>query len=243
MSDSLLETGSGGECQLGPGLCFQSGDRRVNEQPGLTLYHVVWVREHNRLAAGLALANPAWGEEELFQETRNILIAELQHITYTEYLPLILGDTVMAEIVKTQYYNNTLDASVSNAFATAAFRFGHSMIPENLRMSDSRCPRATVMSQPLENLFFRPSLVHNPRHLVMCLAGFCDAASPKPGPNFASSVNGKLFIHREEEGAGVGLDLVSINIQRGRDHGLPGYNQFRFSLPPSPPLPLLCSPV
>ena len=203
---------------------------------------MVWVREHNRLAAGLALANPAWGEEELFQEARNILIAELQHITYTEYLPLILGDTVMAEIVKTKQYNSTLDASVSNAFATAAFRFGHSMIPENLRMADSGCPRATVMSQPLEDLFFRPSLVHNPRHLVMCLAGFCDAASPKPGPNFASSVNGKLFIHREEEGVGVGLDLVSINIQRGRDHGLPGYNQFRFGLhPPLPPTTMFSS--
>ena len=102
----------------------------MNEQPGLTLYHVVWVREHNRLAAGLALANPAWGEEELFQEARNILIAELQHITYTEYLPLILGDAIMAEIVTTEQYNSSLDASVSNAFATAAFRFGHSMIPE-----------------------------------------------------------------------------------------------------------------
>ena len=208
------------------------GDSRSNEQPGLTVYHTVWVREHNRLAAGLALANPAWGEEELFQEARNILVAELQHITYTEYLPLILGDTVMAEIVKTKQYNNTLDASVSNAFATAAFRFGHSMIPENLTMTDSACPRATVMSRPLEDLFFKPSLVHTPRHFVMCLAGFCDAASPNPGTNFASSVNGKLFIHREEEGAGVGLDLVSINIQRGRDHGLPGYNQFRFGLPP-----------
>ena len=230
VADSLLETGNGGECQLGAGHCFKSGDRRANEQPGLTLYHVVWVREHNRLAADLALVNPTWGEEELFQQARNILIAELQHITYTEYLPLILGDTIMAEIVKPGQYNNSLDASVSNAFATAAFRFGHSMIPEELSMADSRCPRSTVMSQPLENLFFKPSLVHNPQHFVMCLAGFCDVTSPNPGPNFASSVNGKLFIHREEEGAGVGLDLVSINIQRGRDHGLPGYNQFRSGL-------------
>ena len=98
----------------------------------------------------------------MFQQARNILIAELQHITYTEYLPLMLGDTVMAEIVKTEQYNDTLDASVSNSLAAAAMRFGHSMISENLRMTDSGCPRATVISQPLEDLFFKPSLFTTP---------------------------------------------------------------------------------
>jgi peroxidase len=49
------------------------------------------MREHNRIARALKLLNPLWTEEVLFQETRRIVIAELHHITYTEYLPAMLG--------------------------------------------------------------------------------------------------------------------------------------------------------
>ena len=138
-------------------------------------------------------------------------MAEFQHITYTEYLPLILGPTFMAEILRTERYNSSLDATVSNAFATAAFRFGHSMVPEELVMAERSCPRQTFMSQPLETLFFNPALLHDPLHLVMCLAGFCHATVKKPSSQFASSVSEKLFLHRED--GEVGLDLVSINLQ------------------------------
>ena len=215
-----------GECQLDQALCFKSGDKRLNEQPGLTLYHVIWHREHNRLASSLATINPHWGDEELYQSARNILVASLQHITYSEYLPLMLGQQYMAAILSTDQYDSSIDATVSNAFATAAFRFGHSMIPEDLSMADSGCPRKSLTSQPLETLFFNPSLAHSPSNLVMCLAGLSHDTSSPPGPQFARSINGKLFLHRES-GAKVGMDLVSINIQRGRDHGLPGYNAFR----------------
>ena len=30
----------------------RSGDPRVNENPGLTLYHTIWHREHNRSVKG-----------------------------------------------------------------------------------------------------------------------------------------------------------------------------------------------
>ena len=54
------------------------GDSRANEQPGLTVYHTVWVREHNRVAKELKYLNSHWNDERLYQEARKILIAEMQ---------------------------------------------------------------------------------------------------------------------------------------------------------------------
>ena len=70
---------------------FHSGDGRVTEHPFLTVMHTIWVREHNRIANILYNSNPVLSDETIFQQARKIVIAELQHIIYSEYLPTIIG--------------------------------------------------------------------------------------------------------------------------------------------------------
>ena len=43
--------------------------------------------------------------------------------------------------------------------------------------------------------------------------------------SFLFQVKNHLFENPHD--GGTGLDLVSLNIQRGRDHGIPGYVEYR----------------
>lgn len=87
--------------QLKPkGLCYilsyfdfflLTGDARANENLHLTTMHLLWARQHNLVADKLAELNPSWEDEHVFQEARHIVVAQLQHITYAEFLPVLLG--------------------------------------------------------------------------------------------------------------------------------------------------------
>ena len=229
-SENLLLSATGGECTIDLADCFLSGDRRLNEQPGLTLYHTIWMREHNRLAEALGTLRPGAGDEELFQEARSIVIAELQMITFNEFLPLILSEEDMSELSEDDVYDPTLDATISNAFSTAAFRFGHSQVPEKLRFSSIGCPRKNLEGTNLRDSFFNPSILHIPVKTDEHISGLGAGTVRDPGSAFSLSVSGQLFAHRDSEAAGlgeIGQDLLALNVQRGRDHGLPGYNKFR----------------
>ena len=129
----------------------------MNQYTGLTVMHIVWVRLHNKYANQLALINNQWDDEKLYQETKKIIVALVQHITYNEYLPSVLGEFykhgniffcgqcnlrrfltgpyLMEEyglLPLTAGYTYTYDPAVkvqiTNEFATAAFRYGHSLI-------------------------------------------------------------------------------------------------------------------
>ena len=98
-----------------------AGDRRAIENPGLASLHTLFLREHNRIAGEINDIEPSWNDEKIFQEARRIVVAELQNIIYSEYLPLVLGDNTLAHAADSEY-DDTVDTSIHNVFATAAYR-------------------------------------------------------------------------------------------------------------------------
>lgn len=78
--------------------CFHAGDKRVNEQPGLIALHTIFMRAHNKIATELSHINPHWRDEKLYQETRRIIGAIMQHITFKEFLPIVLGNSMFIRL-------------------------------------------------------------------------------------------------------------------------------------------------
>ena len=129
-------------CRLevsGGSKCLRSGDERVNDNAGLAALHTVLVREHNRIASLLETVNPHWDEETLYQESRKILGAEIQHITYNEFLPAILGE-VLTETFQLKSkgngyhmdYNDELPTTTLNSVGNAVLQFIPSLLPGEL---------------------------------------------------------------------------------------------------------------
>lgn len=136
--------------------CFLAGDSRANEHLGLSAMHTLWMREHNRIATELQDINPHWDGNMLYHESRKIVGAVLQHITYSAWLPKIIGEEGMAMLGEYKGYNPTVDATVTNEFATAAMRFGHSLVqPVLFRMNSSFQPTPEG-HLPLHKAFFSP---------------------------------------------------------------------------------------
>lgn len=218
------------ECKDSTGqmYCFQAGDSRVNEQPQLAVMHTVWMRQHNRLAKELSTVNPGWTDEILFQEARRIVAAQMQHITYNEYLPIILGRTFMEAFGlvprKSGYapgYRENIDPSITNVFATAAFRYGHTLI-SGLMQTVSKF--GTVLENlTLSQHQFSPFSLYQPGGFDALIRGFSTQASQKFDHFFSEELTNHLFAGKNP----FGMDLVALNIQRGRDHGLPPYNDWR----------------
>ena len=91
--------------------------------------HTILVREHNRVAKELKKINTLWKHDKVFEETRRIVTAQIQHITYNEFLPRVLGSNSLErydlDLQTSGYYsdyNKSCSATTFNEFSTAAFR-------------------------------------------------------------------------------------------------------------------------
>ncbi|XP_052791801.1 peroxidase-like [Mya arenaria] len=210
---------------------FASSSIRVI--PVITTFHTLFTREHNRIADGLAAVNPHWGDERLFQEARRILIAQWQNIIFNEWLiKLISVGTAVEADIGTRVcgfkndYNANVDPSVFVEFTTAAMRFGHAQLPATLRLVDANFNAFGDTLAVTDLLFNVASYFDNgSREGVTNLLRLfiVNPVAPGADPFLETDYLDNLF----RDGMGGSYDLASLNIQRGRDHGLPTYNQMR----------------
>ncbi|QDV48920.1 peroxidase family protein [Gimesia fumaroli] len=218
----MLATSDDGLLPYGDDGFFQAGDIRANENVALTSMHTIWVREHNRIAAELAAENPDLTDEELYQQARQIVIGELQAITFNEFLPALFGTGVVSEYTG---YDSTVDPSIANEFSNAAYRFGHTMLSSELLRLDENGNVSDEGNLALLNAFFNPSELEQ-NGVDSLLRGATVNVAQEIDNELVDDVRNFLF---GPPGAD-GFDLASLNIQRGRDHGLADYNATRVAL-------------
>uniref|UniRef100_A0A182NCL8 Uncharacterized protein n=1 Tax=Anopheles dirus TaxID=7168 RepID=A0A182NCL8_9DIPT len=209
--------------------CIRPGDSRSGEQPGLLMMHMIWVNEHNQIATRLSDINPHWSDEKVYQETRRIVGALFQHITYREFLPLVLGKEVCRlfdlELETSGYYRNydaNVNPTIANEFSSAAFRFGHSLIQSTYMRADRHhrfiANNVSLHEDTAEGDFGGPGSLHR------LLRGMVNQRALKRDEFITAELTNHLF---QTKSFPFGLDLAAINIQRGRDHGLPAYVNWR----------------
>jgi len=234
-----------------PNRAVVAGDVRANENIALTSLHTLFAREHNRIVAKLPKYLSA---EQKFQIARRVVGAEIQFITYTQFLPA-LG----IRLAPYEGYQPSVNPGLSNEFAVVGYR-AHSMIHGEF---DTSVPAGTYtdaqlaafaaqqivvepdgdqvkLEIPLAAAFGNPDLLQNlglgPVFQSLSQRQYendeqIDNALrsvlfqvPKPGvpdPTVCGVpiVNPDCF-------SGVS-DLGAIDIARGRDHGIPLYNDLR----------------
>ncbi|HYV35581.1 MAG TPA: peroxidase family protein [Gemmataceae bacterium] len=197
---------------------YLAGDVRANENIELTAVHTLFMREHNRIAGLIKQAHPTLDDDTIYQYARSIVIAEEQAITFNEFLPALLGPNAIPSY---RGYNSTVNPGIANEFSTAGFRVGHTLVGPDVEFLN---PDGTTKfpEVDLADAFFNPGILGTTgvdpifKYLSTDNAQEVDNMIVPQLQNFLFGAPGQ-----------GGFDLASLNIQRGRDHGLADYNTTR----------------
>ncbi|XP_048364599.1 thyroid peroxidase isoform X1 [Sphaerodactylus townsendi] len=216
--------------------CFMAGDSRL---PARDLLFLHWVKSAISTfmvasstipllsAKALKKLNPQWSSETIYQEARKIVGALHQIITIRDYIPKVIGPDAFNEYIGPyKGYSHTADPTVANVFSTAAFRFAHAAIhPVIKRLNTEYQNDPNLPNLNLHEVFFAPWRLIKEGGLDPLLRGMLATAAKLQVQDqlLNEELTRKLFV-LSNNGS---LDLASLDLQRGRDHGLPGYNEWR----------------
>jgi hypothetical protein len=195
---------------------FIAGDVRANENPPLTALQTLFMREHNFWADHFAaIPHNTFSDDDLYNRARAMVCAEIQKITYTDFLPFLIGKDALTPYTG---YNENVDPSIANVFGAAAWRFGHSLLSTTIQLFDAN--NQLLGNTRLSSTFFAPTQIGN-NGIEPYLRGLARQKSQE--------IDGLITdgVRNFKPPRGGGFDLAALNIQRGRDHGLPRFNQVR----------------
>ncbi|XP_046332963.2 thyroid peroxidase-like [Haliotis rufescens] len=133
------------------------------------------------------------------------------------------GLTLGSGFTYANVYNTTTNASIRSAFATAAFRMGHSMIHSFI---NSFSPSYINLGKDkLSESFRNTTLFLNVtnRKVDHYIRGLAMDDMQDSDYKLSQEITDNLFADSD----GNSMDLAALNIQRGRDHGLPSYTKWR----------------
>ncbi len=213
MIDQMLEESDGG---------LLTGDVRAAENVALSSMHTLFTREHNRIVEELAEKYPELTDDEMFNAARAQVEGIMQAITYNEFLPRLLGDEALHDY---DGYDAEVSPQISVEFSTAVYRFGHSLLSDKiLRLNEDGSDDESGHLE-LKDAFFNTDELAN-SGVCPIMRGLGEGKSQELDEQVIEDVRSFLF----SENGQAGMDLASLNIQRGHDLGVPGYNDMRAQL-------------
>ena len=221
---------------------LKTGEKRAGETPGLSALHTLFSREHNRIMRLMPNDIQYPSAKAKAKVARLLVIAEMQNIVYNEYLPLALGPELMNKynlsVAGSSAYDDEVDATPLNEFATAAFRYGHSMVPGTVDMYDP-ATNAKSRTFTLSETFFNFTEYFNTKPgegVDAILLGLTQQLSQNNDEKATPELSNLLFKQPKNK---FGSDLFSRNIQRGRDHEIRPYFEYyaMFSDDPNKEMP------
>lgn len=199
---------------------FASANPMVNYNPYLMAMQTLFIREHNRLCAELAVLHPDWDDEQLYQHARRTVIGIIQAITYQEWLP-----TMGIELGAFSGYDVLANTAISNEFTLAAFKLENTLMSDLILRLDNNGKEIAQGNLEMKQALFHPLELITGGGIDPLFKGMAAQAQQEFDSKMVDDIRNATF----ENKAG-GLDMAAITIMAGRDRGLGSLNSIRQAL-------------